>query len=52
MANTLRDRIYEIAGDITRPFGGYRQSRNGRDHCIDSPLSYSQSDTAWIRLET
>ncbi|MDZ7644867.1 MAG: aldehyde dehydrogenase family protein [Woeseiaceae bacterium] len=37
-------------GDMTQPFGGYKQSGNSRDKCIDSLLSYTQSKSAWIRL--
>jgi gamma-glutamyl-gamma-aminobutyraldehyde dehydrogenase len=38
-------------GDMTQPFGGYKQSGNARDKCIESLLSYTQSKSAWIRLE-
>ncbi|MGH8224195.1 MAG: aldehyde dehydrogenase family protein, partial [Woeseiaceae bacterium] len=37
-------------GDMTQPFGGYKQSGNSRDKCIDSILSYTQQKSAWIRL--
>ncbi len=37
-------------GDMTQPFGGYKQSGNARDSCIESLLSYTQSKSAWIRL--
>jgi gamma-glutamyl-gamma-aminobutyraldehyde dehydrogenase len=37
-------------GDMTQPFGGYKQSGNARDKCIESILSYTQSKSAWIRL--
>jgi len=37
-------------GDMTQPFGGYKQSGNARDKCIDSILSYTQLKSAWIRL--
>lgn len=36
--------------DMTQPFGGYKQSGNARDKCIESLLSYTQSKSAWIRL--
>ena len=39
-------------GDMTQPFGGYKQSGHARDKCIDSLLSYTQSKSAWIRLDT
>lgn len=37
-------------GDMTQPFGGYKQSGNARDKCIESIRSYMQSKSAWIRL--
>jgi gamma-glutamyl-gamma-aminobutyraldehyde dehydrogenase len=37
-------------GDMTQPFGGYKQSGNARDKCIDSIKSYTQSKSAWFRL--
>jgi len=37
-------------GDMTQPFGGFKQSGNARDKCIESLLSYTQSKSAWIRL--
>jgi gamma-glutamyl-gamma-aminobutyraldehyde dehydrogenase len=37
-------------GDMTQPFGGYKQSGNARDKCIASLLSYTQMKSAWIRL--
>jgi gamma-glutamyl-gamma-aminobutyraldehyde dehydrogenase len=37
-------------GDMTQPFGGYKQSGHARDKCIDSFKSYTQSKSAWIRL--
>lgn len=37
-------------GDMTQPFGGYKQSGQGRDKCIESYLSYTQTKSAWIHL--
>lgn len=37
-------------GDMTQPFGGYKQSGNARDKCFDSLKSYTQTKSAWIRL--
>ena len=37
-------------GDMTQPFGGYKQSGNARDKCMESLKSYTQSKSAWIRL--
>ncbi|WP_026261570.1 aldehyde dehydrogenase [Kiloniella laminariae] len=38
-------------GDMTQPFGGYKQSGNARDKCFASLLSYTQSKSAWFSLE-
>jgi gamma-glutamyl-gamma-aminobutyraldehyde dehydrogenase len=37
-------------GDMTQPFGGYKQSGNARDKCFESLLSYTQEKSAWLRL--
>jgi len=37
-------------GDMTQPFGGYKQSGNAKDNCMDSVRSYTQEKSAWIRL--
>lgn len=37
-------------GDMTQPFGGYKQSGQGRDKCIESLLSYTQTKSAWVHL--
>jgi acyl-CoA reductase-like NAD-dependent aldehyde dehydrogenase len=37
-------------GDMTQPFGGYKQSGNSRDKHIDSLLSYMQGKSAWFAL--
>jgi acyl-CoA reductase-like NAD-dependent aldehyde dehydrogenase/AcrR family transcriptional regulator len=37
-------------GDMTQPFGGYKQSGQGRDKCLESLLSYTQTKSAWIHL--
>jgi acyl-CoA reductase-like NAD-dependent aldehyde dehydrogenase len=37
-------------GDMTQPFGGYKQSGHARDKCFDSLKSYTQSKSAWFRL--
>jgi acyl-CoA reductase-like NAD-dependent aldehyde dehydrogenase len=38
-------------GDMTQPFGGYKQSGNSRDKCLDSYKSYTQTKSAWFRLQ-
>ncbi|MBL4740241.1 MAG: aldehyde dehydrogenase [Sneathiella sp.] len=37
-------------GDMTQPFGGYKQSGNTRDKSIECLLGYTQSKSAWINL--
>jgi acyl-CoA reductase-like NAD-dependent aldehyde dehydrogenase len=37
-------------GDMTQPFGGYKQSGQARDKCMDSVKSYLQQKSAWFRL--
>jgi gamma-glutamyl-gamma-aminobutyraldehyde dehydrogenase len=37
-------------GDMTQPFGGYKQSGNSRDKHMDSLLSYMQGKSAWFAL--
>ena len=37
-------------GDMTQPFGGYKQSGQGRDKCLESLMSYTQTKSAWINL--
>jgi aldehyde dehydrogenase (NAD+) len=34
----------------TQPFGGYKQSGQGRDKCVESLISYTQTKSAWINL--
>jgi acyl-CoA reductase-like NAD-dependent aldehyde dehydrogenase len=37
-------------GDMTQPFGGYKQSGQGRDRGIECLLSYTQLKSAWVKL--
>jgi acyl-CoA reductase-like NAD-dependent aldehyde dehydrogenase len=37
-------------GDMTQPFGGYKQSGQARDACMESLRSYTQMKSAWIQL--
>ncbi len=37
-------------GDMTQPFGGYKQSGQARDACMESLRSYTQLKSAWIQL--
>jgi 4-(gamma-glutamylamino)butanal dehydrogenase len=36
--------------DMTQPFGGYKQSGQGRDKCLESLLEYTQTKSAWMHL--
>ncbi len=36
--------------DMTMPFGGYKQSGNTKDGCMESVISYTQEKAAWISL--
>ncbi len=38
-------------GDMTQPFGGYKQSGNAKDKCFESVLSYTNTKAAWFRLD-
>ncbi|WP_156948276.1 aldehyde dehydrogenase [Marinobacterium jannaschii] len=38
-------------GDMTQPFGGYKQSGNTRDKSFDCLLGYTQSKSAWLKLD-
>ena len=37
--------------DITVPFGGYKQSGNGRDKSLHALEKYTQQKTTWIRID-
>ncbi|SEM64683.1 gamma-glutamyl-gamma-aminobutyraldehyde dehydrogenase [Gemmobacter aquatilis] len=38
------------AGDATTPWGGFKQSGNGRDKCLEALSQYSQTKSVWIDL--
>jgi acyl-CoA reductase-like NAD-dependent aldehyde dehydrogenase len=38
--------------DITVPFGGYKQSGNGRDKSLHALEKYTELKTTWIRLSS
>ncbi len=40
-----------FGGDITVPFGGFKQSGNGRDKSIHAFHDYTELKTTWIELE-
>ena len=53
VAARMRTGMVHINGahlDSMAPFGGYKQSGNARDKCIDSYKSYTQTKSAWIQL--
>ncbi len=37
-------------GDMTQPWGGYKQSGNGRDKCFESILAHTQTKSVWLHL--
>ena len=37
-------------GDMTQPWGGYKQSGQGRDKCVETLLAHTQSKSVWINL--
>lgn len=37
-------------GDMTQPWGGWKQSGQGRDKCIDSLLENTQTKSVWVTL--
>lgn len=39
-------------GDLTQPFGGYKQSGNSRDKHMASLLAYTQTKSAWFSLQS
>jgi acyl-CoA reductase-like NAD-dependent aldehyde dehydrogenase len=37
-------------GDMTQPWGGFKQSGTGRDKCLEALLSVSQTKSVWVHL--
>lgn len=37
-------------GDMTQPFGGYKQSGNAKDNGLECLLSYTNTKAAWLRM--
>ena len=48
-AGTVRVNCYE-EGDLTVPFGGMKQSGNGRDKSAHAMEKYTELKTTWIQL--
>jgi acyl-CoA reductase-like NAD-dependent aldehyde dehydrogenase len=38
-------------GDMTQPWGGYKQSGQGRDKCFETMLLHTQTKGIWIQLD-
>jgi gamma-glutamyl-gamma-aminobutyraldehyde dehydrogenase len=49
-AGTVWVNCYE-EGDLTVPFGGFKQSGNGRDKSVHALEKYTELKTTWIALE-
>lgn len=43
---------YFDAGDMTAPFGGFKQSGNGRDKSLHAMDKYTEMKATWINLDT
>jgi len=37
-------------GDMTQPWGGWKQSGNGRDKCFQSVLDHTQTKSVWLDI--
>jgi gamma-glutamyl-gamma-aminobutyraldehyde dehydrogenase len=37
-------------GDMTQPWGGFKQSGNGRDKCFEALLHHTQTKSVWVHL--
>jgi acyl-CoA reductase-like NAD-dependent aldehyde dehydrogenase len=37
-------------GDMTQPWGGFKQSGTGRDKCLETLLSVTQTKSVWMHL--
>ncbi|MDA3875644.1 MAG: aldehyde dehydrogenase family protein, partial [Halothiobacillus sp.] len=48
-AGTVHVNCYD-EDDITVPFGGYKQSGNGRDKSLHALEKYTELKTTWISL--
>ena len=49
-AGTVWINCYD-AGDLTVPFGGFKESGNGRDKSIHAFHDYTELKTTWIEFE-
>ncbi|SLN12338.1 Aldehyde dehydrogenase PuuC [Roseovarius albus] len=39
-------------GDMTQPWGGWKESGEGRDKCLDALLENTQTKSVWVTLES
>lgn len=39
-----------MTGDMQFPFGGWKESGNGRDKCFDALVSYTQTKSVWAAI--
>ena len=37
-------------GDMTQPWGGFKQSGNGRDKCLEALTQYTQTKSVWVNI--
>ena len=37
-------------GDMTQPWGGYKQTGSGRDKCFETLLAHTQTKSVWVNL--
>jgi acyl-CoA reductase-like NAD-dependent aldehyde dehydrogenase len=38
-------------GDMTQPWGGYKQSGFGRDKCVEALIAHTQTKSVWVHLD-
>ena len=38
-------------GDMTSIWGGYKQTGNGRDKCLEALMQYTQTKSVWVDLQ-
>jgi gamma-glutamyl-gamma-aminobutyraldehyde dehydrogenase len=38
-------------GDMTQPWGGYKQSGFGRDKCVEALTAHTQTKSVWVHLD-
>ena len=37
-------------GDMTQPWGGYKQSGFGRDKCLETMMLHTQTKSVWLDI--